>query len=63
MGVVIVIPADEAMPIRSRETDTQPTPPELQAIVGGYIESVPHWNTYSGRRHRDGRQSAGQRRG
>ena len=48
MGLVIVIPADGTKPIRSRETDTPPTLPELQALVGGFIELVPHWSDYMG---------------
>ena len=48
MGVVIVIPADKALGIRSRHTDERPQVPELQALVGGYIEAVPQWVDYIG---------------
>jgi hypothetical protein len=49
MGIVIVIPADEAQAIRSRETDDQPTLQQLQDIVDGYIEIVPGWADYMGK--------------
>jgi Domain of unknown function (DUF3846) len=49
MGIVIVIPADAQQAIRSRETDTQPPLQELQDIVDGYIEAVPHWDDYMGK--------------
>jgi hypothetical protein len=46
MGTVIVIPADDSQPVETRDTDQQPGLPELQKIVGGYIEVVPHWDTH-----------------
>jgi hypothetical protein len=49
MGIVIVIPADEAQAIRSRETDDQPSLQQLQDIVDGYIEAVPKWQDYMGK--------------
>jgi hypothetical protein len=48
MGIVITIPADEAQPIRPRETMIQPALQELQDIVDGYIEAVPHWDSHMG---------------
>jgi Domain of unknown function (DUF3846) len=48
MGLVIIIPADEAQAIRSRETDEQPALQELQDIVDGFIEPVPLWTDYMG---------------
>jgi len=49
MGQVIVIPANDAEEVRVRETDTQPGLQELQDIVNGYIEAVPHWEQHDGR--------------
>jgi hypothetical protein len=49
MGIVIVIPADAAQAIRSRETDDQPTLQQLQDLVDGYIEIVPGWHEYVGK--------------
>jgi hypothetical protein len=49
MGIVITIPADGVQAIRSRETDKQPGLQELQDIVDGYIEAVPHWDDYMGK--------------
>lgn len=42
-----IIPADPAKPIVTRDgiDDLK----ELQGIVGGYIETVPHWSRYDGR--------------
>jgi hypothetical protein len=47
-GQVIIIPADEVQSVLLRETDKQPTLQELHAIVGGYIEAVPHWDQHNG---------------
>src|SRR5215831_16855433 len=47
-GQVIVIPAEGSQPIRTRETDTPPTLQELQDIVDGHIEPVPHWSNWQG---------------
>ena len=49
MGIVIVIPADKAQAIRSRETDDRPTLQQLQDIVDGYIQIVPGWDDYMGK--------------
>lgn len=49
MGIVITIPADGTQAIRSRETDQQPALQELQDLVDGYIEAVPHWDDYMGK--------------
>jgi hypothetical protein len=46
MGTIIVIPADEAMPVRSWAAEEQPALQDLQDIVGGYIEAVPHWDRH-----------------
>jgi len=48
-GIVIVIPADESLPLKSRhDVAESPTLDELHEIVGGFIEPVPHWDDYMG---------------
>jgi len=47
-GHVIIIPADDALPITSRDTDTQPEAHEIREIIGGWLEAVPHWTDYMG---------------
>jgi hypothetical protein len=47
-GSVIIIPADASQPLTQMLAEKQPTLQELHAIVGGYIEVVPHWDDHNG---------------
>lgn len=49
MGKIIVIPADMAEPVTTRDADRQPSIERLHAWVGGFIELVPHWEHHNGR--------------
>jgi hypothetical protein len=48
MGTVIVVPADNDMPVRKWAAEEQPVLQVLQDLVGGYIEAIPGWEEHNG---------------
>jgi len=47
-GKVMIFSADIDQPIALTRRDSTPSLEELQKLVGGYIEAVPHWDRQAG---------------